>query len=772
MPNISIVNAVAAVMLIASPLFAGTFTVSKNGSSQFTSIQAAINAAGVGDEVVIKDDSVYEEQVTIDSTKNGLILRSEQPRAVSKPTIRFQDDINIGPTTADEALVDSLITYERNGALQILGAANVRIEGLAIDGGGVYPFGHDAIWEGRYPLQHGNAAITLWVSGNVIVRDCDIKNAYFGITFEDRNMGGIFCNPNPANIDPDNIIPFSGFARTGNHLIEYNRIHDNSVGMFFEYMWDVGLTIRYNLIYENHHPTAEVATQVKGITNEGNNQAGGAFMFKDHLLSPLAIHNNTLWHNSLPFLGNWKAGGQHLIFNNIYAEPNEYWNNSTTTFSTSFEMSKCFTNRMHHCVYAAQQQAPTPSYTTITNDLRPAQSAGTYQEGALVTPFPASAEIRWVETKFLSTDPSSAEFLFPDWSDEEVNRYIVDKGWMEAEMEDPDGSRADLGAIPMAGGRPVDVATIRPTTPVQVNGTAATIGFSISPRIGTIINPRIAMFGIVTRLDTLDVFGSSYKPITAANIQQIALPEQIIEPGSNIMEVTVPATTGDFGFFEMLIEGTGSNGLPFTTAAGFIPYRKLDYILDVVILDKAEGEQIDTVYIGETVVLNVQARKGDSAFTNTIDPTDVKLHSRLTLLDPVGEPVTAIPGGIPGTADVEVVFPRVPPEGVEHVLVAGRWIDVNRVVAFLGGSAPITVLPDLTAIHPVVNAPSLQPRSLLFELIDLRGRRVRRVVAGSSLASVCDNTTPLNLPQGIYLVRKIDIASGKVTMRKRVVLKR
>ena len=349
MPNHHVVNVVAAITLITSTLFATTFIVAKDGSGQFTSIQAAINTAGPGDEVIIKDAAVYEEQVTIDSTKNGLTLRSEDPRTnKNKPTIKYQDRTNVGPKDGDEALIDSLITFDRNGALQVLGAAEVRIEGIIIDGGGNYPFGYDAVWEGRYALQHGNAAITLWISGDVIVRDCDIRNAYFGIYFKDRNEGGIFANRNPADINPDNPIPFSGFARTGNHLIEYNRIHDNSVGMFFESTWDLGSTIRYNLIYENHHPTAEMANKVNTLTSEGGNQAGGAFMFKDHLLSPLAIYNNTLWHNSLVFLGNWKAGGQHLIFNNIYGSPNEYWNGSRTTFNVSFEMSSCFTNRMHN----------------------------------------------------------------------------------------------------------------------------------------------------------------------------------------------------------------------------------------------------------------------------------------------------------------------------------------------------------------------------------------------------------------------------------------
>ena len=83
------------VLLAMQAGFGATFTVAKDGSGQFTTVQAAIQAAGQGDEVVILDAGRYAEQVTIDSTKNGLVLRSENPLAASRPTIVFQDKINL-----------------------------------------------------------------------------------------------------------------------------------------------------------------------------------------------------------------------------------------------------------------------------------------------------------------------------------------------------------------------------------------------------------------------------------------------------------------------------------------------------------------------------------------------------------------------------------------------------------------------------------------------------------------------------------------------------
>ena len=56
-------------------------------------------------------------------------------------------------------------------------ARRITIDGIAVDGGGPYVFGAKEIWaaEGgtpdcRWPLQHGNAAITLWIAGDVVIR--------------------------------------------------------------------------------------------------------------------------------------------------------------------------------------------------------------------------------------------------------------------------------------------------------------------------------------------------------------------------------------------------------------------------------------------------------------------------------------------------------------------------------------------------------------------------------------------------------------------------
>jgi len=102
---------------------------------RYITVQAAVDAAGPNDIVEIIDLSVYEEQVTIDSTKGGLTIRSLNPTSRQKPVIKWQDVTNRAPLTAQAAQVPgNRSTFEECGALRILRAANVTIDGIRISG--------------------------------------------------------------------------------------------------------------------------------------------------------------------------------------------------------------------------------------------------------------------------------------------------------------------------------------------------------------------------------------------------------------------------------------------------------------------------------------------------------------------------------------------------------------------------------------------------------------------------------------------------------------
>jgi hypothetical protein len=64
--------------------------------------------------------------------------------------------------------------------------------------------------------------------------------------------------------------------------------------------------------------------------------------------------------------------------------------------------------------------------------------------------------------------------------------------------------------------------------------------------------------------------------IATTDMTDLAVPAAPpVKVGPNSYSVSA-SITGDFVFIEMIIEATGADGKQFTTAAGFIPYRKLD----------------------------------------------------------------------------------------------------------------------------------------------------------------------------------------------------
>jgi hypothetical protein len=301
-------------------------TVSKNGGGMYTTVQEAVNAARQGQVIEILDEAVYEEQVTIDGRaespwtgvtggKNGITIKYVPIAGnAERPAIKYRDTDNQSPKNSAESSVEGELAgqagnFETCSAVRILYASGVTIEGIIIDGGGAAPFANPYVWDRMYPLVHGNAALTLVVSGGAQIRDCYLRNASFGVYVKDRNTGGVFGNSNPGDIDA--VIPLSGFGKTGNHLFEHNRIHNNSTGIFFESSWDLGSTIRYNLFYDNFHQTG-VTMPTAASTSDFFTSA---IAFKDSFLSPVAIYNNTFFRNYLDIIGHWKVGAQHLIFN-------------------------------------------------------------------------------------------------------------------------------------------------------------------------------------------------------------------------------------------------------------------------------------------------------------------------------------------------------------------------------------------------------------------------------------------------------------------------
>ena len=739
--------------LAAGCAHAATFTVSKDGRGAFTTIQAAVDKAGKGDVVEVLDAAVYAEQVTIDSTHSGMTLRSAAPGALKKPTISNRDVTHQNPKTCQDALNAGKMDFDQNGALRIIGARNVIIEGMGVDAIGPSPFSWPNIWgdgvscNGRlYPLFHGNGGIVIYLSGSITVRNCDIANAFFGIAVKDRNQGGVFANFNPADLEKFNIVPLSGFGRAGNHMFEKNRIHHNVWAFYFESAWDLGSTARYNLIYENHHATPAAAAAVKALA-DGEHHPGGGFLFKDVMLTPLAIYNNTFWHNFTNFAGGYRPGAQHLIFNNIFATPNEYLSQSKDFPNPFHILDPFFQNRMKHCLYAAQTEPPkldsqkvqaqkyddgtkqqvikdttvkfyrsvrimnnmgTVAQENFTVDIILPMSTGPLPMPQIINganlpggligggtdPFPAAANVRWYEIRFKSTDPASPDFLSPDWDDPVVKKLVMNAGWPEAGIFNADGLVADLGAVPSSARHAADIV-IRPLGPAIINGTSATLTFDLQSVSGQLAGAKVKYIRLVKSIPVLlDGFGG-IKTLVVPEPATVTIANGSLKMGANTLTVTgfpALAPSETFAFFEIIAEGLAPNGKGATTNVGFIPYRKLDYKFLVEVIDAA-GAKAPSVKVGETVRLRITPQKLDgTAFNNAIAPVEVNLNSGVDLFAPGTPPARFTLAKVEGVTTSPVMFTKVPAGGIEYVTVSGIWKNGTNTLAFYGVSDGIRIL--------------------------------------------------------------------------------
>ncbi|GBU20211.1 hypothetical protein R80B4_00087 [Fibrobacteres bacterium R8-0-B4] len=697
-----------AVVLLSSAGWAADITVCKTkgeDACMFTTVQEAVNAARPGQVIEIMDVAVYEEQVTIDGRgewnsksewdqknqgpikavmggKNGITIKYAPPVGArlfgnhDRPTIKWKDTQNTSPRDYAESQKEGQLpgqsgNFETNGALRILWAQGVTIDGIKVDGGEMAPFENKAVWSNKYPLFHGNAAITLAVAGGTVIRNCDITNGYFGINVKDRNTGGVFGNPNPA--DNDKTIPLSGFGKVGNHLFEYNKIHNNMTGMFFESSWDLGSTIRYNLIYSNIHTTS-----VLPALENPSNAVGGAILFKDVKYTPVAIYNNTFYNNTGNIMGGWKVGAPHLLFNNIFGKPSYNVGTQPPNSVGNAMFEHRFPLRMHNTLFSATaelksekryiNQCRRPGDYTVTpqvpeisgqelmgitqvrisNNIPNPPTGPTQVEcigplagttvtatdfiapGGLLTGtlFSRDANIRWLETTksvdgtedlFVSTTPTSADFLKPKWDHPLVVKYIKGQGWKDIGMKNSDGSVADIGAISWTGKALAVEARVKPSNVVLVNGTNAKASFFVSVDGGQMNNAKINFLRWVAPLPTepAEPSGNAAPPVTS--IIKLTNPTTAVTVnGNNTMTFTIPNlpdltaadSAGQYGFFEVVVTGKDASGNDVVSDIGFLPYRKLEHTLKMTVHQGNSTTPVTEVKAGEPYRLHVVPCKG------------------------------------------------------------------------------------------------------------------------------------------------------------------
>ncbi|MBW8889696.1 MAG: hypothetical protein JF616_18215 [Fibrobacteres bacterium] len=603
-------------LLPASIAQAATLTVSKDGRGAFTTVQAAVDRAGKRDIVLILDAAVYPEQVTIDSTKNGLELRSSDPTATAKPTIRYQDVIHQHPKTCQEALNAATIDYEENGALRLIGTTNVSLDGIAVDGGGPAPFSNPNVWGNGvsctgtlYPLFHGNAALVLSRTSQTSVRDCAFTNAFFGVWVRDYNLIGAFSDF-PQNSATAWAPSPPGFAGTGGHLFENDLFANNSFGAAGAELYGLPSTFRNNWFFANGHTTQSTAKAVYQMP-DGSNYPGGAFYFSGDLLCPWIIEHNTFQSNAMIFCGGYRPNGPHLAQANLIGPPLRY-SSLDTVFGAPFQETFGQVWKGLRCNLVAGQVIPPEKYAckvqfsaydsvaaknisvdtivancgnfpvmyympypetrsdTIGRDLvsgnRTFHVVKTIPRGGptallLDTAFGVEASRlmanHWWEPSFAGIDPAAAGFLEPQWP----ASVPADLRPTDAPYRNVRGETALPGRIPLAD-QAASALRVIPVGPAVEVGGELELSFEIQAPEATSDLQVANLVPVQIKSLITDGFGYTRRIADSMTFYPASLPSATLQAGFNRIRLARPWSAGGMGLAQMLVRGRLSDGKP------------------------------------------------------------------------------------------------------------------------------------------------------------------------------------------------------------------
>jgi len=300
-------------MVLSAQALTKTCTVTSVAALQ-TCIDTGATAVGA-----LKNDSLFAKfsgtpkplKLVIHAKKNVWVIGDTVGAETARPTIVYSD--------AGQSLWTSS-TYDLSGAVLVDSSRFITFAGITISGGasaGGTPF--QAVYASGYSSWKGNNALSIRRSYGVRAIHCTFKNACRGILIRGENLGGASAYPNPQ--DPDSLVrqnlPTSNAGLYGRHVIEKCRIYDNSWGIVGDRDWDIGSVFRYNEFFDNYVRTAN-------LLKDPWNQAGGAFFTDDVAITPYRIHNNTFIHNGVIFGAYYKAGTQHLFYDNLIGKPERY----------------------------------------------------------------------------------------------------------------------------------------------------------------------------------------------------------------------------------------------------------------------------------------------------------------------------------------------------------------------------------------------------------------------------------------------------------------
>lgn len=172
-------------LFIGANTFSATITVAQDGSGDLNSVQEAVAAAANGDEIVILDSAVYEEDLIAGAAAGFASQFTLKAADGQSPTIRAVN-------TAERLAALGIPGPDRQGAL-LSGCDGVSIEGITFEN-----------LTTEVNVSDTSAAIAVLDSSNVTLRSCTIRGAGGpGTAYSGFNFGFIVFG---ATLAPENIL--------------------------------------------------------------------------------------------------------------------------------------------------------------------------------------------------------------------------------------------------------------------------------------------------------------------------------------------------------------------------------------------------------------------------------------------------------------------------------------------------------------------------------------------------------------------------------------
>lgn len=255
----------------------------------------------------------------------------------------------------------SRIGHQFNGMVMVRHSTDIVLRGIQLSGGLPGYFVNDNIWSQMYDILFGSVGVNIQKSLRVTVQDCEIQSFFAGVFVHGDSVNGDYRAPYRQGTD------------AGDHLFERNRIHDNWWAFYSQSDFDLGSTIRYNLVWDNMNKAIQFPDSLKDANIENalvKECTGGFHNQTDSAMSTYRIHNNTLLGHGIVFgyLGWGEREIRHVFFNNLLVGP--VWkvgsNPTGLDFSSDFRQMLSYSGKTVYNNTFELEGAVTISVRTMT----------------------------------------------------------------------------------------------------------------------------------------------------------------------------------------------------------------------------------------------------------------------------------------------------------------------------------------------------------------------------------------------------------------------